>query len=212
MTANAFCPARALAGFIGSNLVELLLSLGYKVRVLDNLSTGNPRYLDRTNNMLEFMYGDITQLEDCRQAVKGVSGVFHLAAMSKVLPSMGDVTMARFCVENNVLGTFNVLQASLDEGVKKVVYAASSTAYGNTPVPNVETVLPDLQTPYAASKYMGEVLMDQFDRVFNLPTLCLRFFMVYGKRQPSEGAYAIVTGRFVDMVKRVSKQVAQRQI
>jgi len=151
------------------------------------------------------MFGDIRRLEDCQRAMQGgVVGVFHLAAMSKVLPSMKDVSMARFCMDNNVGGTHNVLRAALATGtVKKVVYAASSTAYGANPVPHVETMLPDPQTPYATSKYMGELLMKEFDDVFHLPTLSVRFFMVFGKRQPAEGAYAIVTGRFVDMLKKV---------
>lgn len=192
------------AGFIGSNLVELLLSLGYRVRVMDNLYTGDASYLDRTTPDLEFMYGDVRRLEDCKVAMEGnVTGVFHLAAMSKVLPSMADVGMARFCMDNNVAGTHNVLRAALEAGtVKKVVYAASSTVYGRNPVPHSEGQLQDPQTPYATSKFMGEMLMKEFDDVFHLPTLSIRFFMVFGKRQPAEGPYAIVTGRFVDMLKK----------
>ena len=107
------------------------------------------------------MFGDVRRLEDCTKAMQGgVVGVFHLAAMSKVMPSMKNVGMSQFCMANNVEGTHNVLRAALAAGtVRKVMYAASSTVYGSNPVPHNENLLPSPQTPYATSKYMGELLM-----------------------------------------------------
>ncbi|KNE56849.1 hypothetical protein AMAG_02622 [Allomyces macrogynus ATCC 38327] len=187
------------SGFIGSHLVERLLSLGYKVRILDNLATGYLHNIAHlvTHANVEFVYGDIMDQDTILQAVQGVDYVYHLAAMSKVAPSMKDPAMARFCLDTNVGGTVNVLNASRIAGVKKVVYAASSTYYGNGKVPMNEVDPPNLLTPYSATKYEGEIQMDLYDRIFNLPTIAVRFFMVYGPRQPTTGAYAIVTGVFL---------------
>ncbi|KNE61598.1 hypothetical protein AMAG_06411 [Allomyces macrogynus ATCC 38327] len=187
------------SGFIGSHLVEKLLALGYKVRILDNLATGYLHNIAHlvTHANVEFVYGDIMDQDTILQAVQGVDYVYHLAAMSKVAPSMKDPAMARFCLDTNVGGTVNVLNASRIAGVKKVVYAASSTYYGNGKVPMNEVDPPNLLTPYSATKYEGEIQMDLYDRIFNLPTIAVRFFMVYGPRQPTTGAYAIVTGVFL---------------
>lgn len=190
------------AGFIGSNLVDRLLELGYTVRILDNLYTGFLRNVPLHKEGVEFVLGDILDPAVLAQAVEDVDYVFHLAAMSKVVPSVKDPDMARFCLESNALGTWNVLNATRSvnggdgKGIKKVVYAASSTYYGNMPSPQREDVAPDFLTPYAASKYEGELQMQMFDRLFQVPTISTRFFMVYGPRQPSTGAYAIVTGVF----------------
>jgi nucleoside-diphosphate-sugar epimerase len=183
-------------GFIGSNLADRLLQLGYRVRILDNLYTGFIRNVPLHKKDLEFIYGDILDSEVLKEAVQDVEYIFHLAAMSKVLPSMKDPEMARFCTENNALGTWNVLNATRGNKVKKVVYAGSSTYYGNRPIPHQEDMAPDFLTPYAASKYEGEMQMQIFDKVFDVPTIVNRFFMVYGPRQPTSGAYAIVTGVF----------------
>lgn len=190
-------------GFIGSNLVDRLLELGYTVRILDNLYTGFLRNVPLDKEGVEFILGDILDPAVLAKAVDGIDYVYHLAAMSKVVPSLKDPAMARFCVETNALGTWNVLNATRaviedkdGKGVKKVVYAASSTYYGNVPPPHREDLAPDFITPYAASKYEGELQMQMFDRLFNVPTISTRFFMVYGPRQPSTGAYAIVTGVF----------------
>jgi len=194
------------AGFIGSHLVELLLNLGYRVRILDNLSTGSLSNLDHVRHdpkwakKLEIPeIADITVAEQIEPLMEGVREVYHLAAESKVLPSMRDPEMAEKCIETNVMGTHRVLYSAMNHKVRKVMYAASSTFYGNNPVPQVETMHPDLLTPYAMSKYEGELVMEMFDRVYKLPTLSLRFFMVYGERQPKVGAYAVVTGAFVRM-------------
>ena len=183
------------AGFIGSTLAELLLSLGFRVRVLDNLSTGDRSYVPEG---AEFVEGDVRDYEAVESAVSGgVAVVFHLAAMSKVEPSLGDPKMIRFCLDNNVLGTDNVLRASLTAKVSKVVYAASSTYYGNQPTPFAETLEYAVSSPYAQTKREGEMLAKLYDELHGLPTVSLRLFMVYGERQPTEGAYSIVTGTFL---------------
>jgi nucleoside-diphosphate-sugar epimerase len=191
------------AGFIGSNLVDRLLKLGYKVKILDNLYTGFIRNVPLQNKNVEFIFGDILNKDILKDALEGVEFVYHLAAMSKVVPSLKSPEMARFCTESNALGSWNVLDAVREQGhVKKVIYAASSTYYGNKPAPHREDMAADFLTPYAASKYEGELQMQMFDRLFQVPTISTRFFMVYGPRQPSTGAYAIVTGVF-------AKQAAQ---
>jgi len=190
------------SGFIGSHLVTQLLELGYRVRIFDNLETGNLLYLNLRHPRLEFHYGDILDMPAVRRAMQGVVGVFHLAAASKVLPSLKSPKMATFNIERNAVGTSNVLEAANETKiVKKVVYAASSTYYGNQPVPFQEEDAFQPTSPYASSKYMGELQMVTNDRLYNIPTLSLRFFMVYGPRNPSQGAYAIVTGKFIGRLK-----------
>ena len=204
------------AGFIGSHLADELLRLGYRVRVLDNLSTGKAEYVD---SRVDFIDGDVRDADAVNRAMRpwGAAGtfespqkvaasvqsgdavavVFHLAAMSKVGPSLNDPDMVNFCVENNVVGTENVLRAALRVGtVRKVIYAASSTYYGNQPAPFAETLPMEISSPYAVTKHQGELLMRVYDRVHDLPTVNLRFFMVYGERQPTSGAYAVMTGIF----------------
>jgi len=186
------------SGFIGSHLVTQLLDLGYTVRVFDSLETGNLLYLDLRHPRLEFQYGDILDIDALHRAMVGVRGVFHFAAASKVLPSLKSPKMATFNIERNALGTSNVLEAAnVTKLVTKVVYAASSTYYGNQPVPFAEDDPFRPTSPYAASKYMGELQMLTNDGLYDLPSLSLRFFMVYGPRNPAEGAYAIVTGKFL---------------
>lgn len=184
------------AGFIGSNLVDRLVELGYNIRIFDNLYSGFIRNVPLHQEKVEFILGDIMNSTQLEEAMSGVDFVFHLAAMSKVLPSLSDPEMARFCTESNALGSWNVLNATRSKKVQKVIYAGSSTYYGNKPIPHQEEMAPDLGTPYAASKFEGEMQMRTFDKIFNIPTIINRFFMVYGPRQPTTGAYAIVTGVF----------------
>lgn len=178
------------AGFIGSHIVKKLLKFS-KVVIIDNLTTGS-----NMHEGAEFIHGDVTD-PAVYAKVGQVDGIFHLAAMSKVLPSLGDPNMVDFCTHQNVNGTIQVLKfaASFDPPVK-VVYSASSTYYGNSPVPNTETQLPDCQSPYALSKYVGELYCGLFSRLFNVPTVRLRYFMVFGPGEPSTGAYAVVSGIF----------------
>lgn len=187
------------SGFIGSHLVEFLLDKGYTVHVLDNLETGNLLYLGLDHPRLRFFRGDIMDTHALRNAMVGVSGVFHLGAASKVLPSLKDPAMGTFNVEQNAVGTSKVLEiANETKLVRKFVYAASSTYYGNQPVPFGETDPFVPTSPYAASKYMGELAALTHDGLYGMHTLSLRFFMVYGPRNPGQGAYAIVTGKFID--------------
>ena len=218
------------AGFIGSHLADELLRLGYRVRVLDNLSTGKAEYVD---SRVDFIDGDVRDADACERAMRrwgaavtdsthhpatgdpatdpsaandekaAVAVVFHLAAMSKVGPSLHDPDMVKFCVENNVVGTENVLRAALRaRTVRKVVYAASSTYYGNQPTPFAESLPMKISSPYAVTKHQGELLMRVYDEVHGLPTVNLRFFMVYGDRQPESGPYAVMTGIFLSQRER----------
>lgn len=184
------------AGFIGSHLVERLHALGHKVRVLDNLSQGRREWVRPS---AEFMEGTITDLELCRRACEGVAGVFHLAAMSKVAPS---IDKFEFCTEQNIIGTQNLLIAARDAKVRKVVYSGSSTYYGNGAPPQAESALPNCLNPYATSKYVGEQFCEIFTRLYKLPTVTLRYFNVYGARQPGVGAYALVLGIFLEQHRR----------
>jgi nucleoside-diphosphate-sugar epimerase len=184
------------AGFIGSHLTERLVALGHRVRVLDNLTQGRREWVPAA---AEFIEGDITDLALCRRASEGVAGVFHLAAMSKVAPS---IDRFEFCTEQNIIGTQNVLLAARDAGVRKVVYSGSSTYYGNGAAPQAETALPNCLNPYAVSKYVGEQFCEIFTRLYRLPTVTLRYFNVYGARQPAVGAYALVLGIFLDQWRR----------
>jgi nucleoside-diphosphate-sugar epimerase len=184
------------AGFIGSHLVERLLELRYKVRVLDNLTQGRREWV---HPACEFVEGDIANLSLCRRACEEVSGVFHLAAMSKVAPS---IDQFEFCTEQNIIGTQNLLIAARDAKVRKVVYSGSSTYYGNSAPPQAETALPNCLNPYAISKYVGEQFCEVFTRLYKLPTITLRYFNVYGARQPSVGAYALVLGIFLAQQQR----------
>jgi UDP-glucose 4-epimerase len=184
------------AGFIGSHLVERLHALGHKVRVLDNLSQGRIEWVHPST---EFIEGDISQLSVCRRACEGVAGVFHLAAMSKVAPS---IDKFEFCTEQNIIGTQNMLIAARDAKVRKLVYSGSSTYYGNSPPPQAESALPNCLNPYAVSKYVGEQFCEIFTRLYRLPTVTLRYFNVYGSRQPAVGTYALVLGIFLDQWRR----------
>lgn len=188
------------AGFIGSHLCEALLERGYWLRVLDNLSLGRREWIPK-HDQLEFIEGDIRDPEVCRQAVGGTEGVFHLAAMSKVAPSLSSSAMVQYCLDHNVSGTVNILEAAKEAKVGKVVYSASSTVYGNNPVPHKETALPDCRTPYALSKYMGEQCCLLYDSLFDLPVISLRLFQVYGPRQPAAGEYAVVAGIFLEQAR-----------
>jgi len=184
------------AGFIGSHLAERLHQSGHRVRVLDNLSQGRREWVPPST---EFIEGDLTNPAMCQRACEGISGVFHLAAMSKVAPSLDKF---EFCTEQNIIGTQNLLIAAREAGVRKVVYSGSSTYYGNGAPPQAETALPNCLNPYAVSKYVGEQFCEVFTRLYGLPTVSLRYFNVYGPRQPSVGAYALVLGIFLDQHRR----------
>lgn len=184
------------AGFIGSYMTEFLLSLGHQVRVLDNVSQGRREWVPEE---AEFLEGDIAVAGVVQRVIEGVDGVFHMAAMSKVAPSIERI---EFCTEQNVLGTQNLLVACRQAKIKKLVYSGSSTYYGSQAPPHHENLLPNCLTPYALSKYVGEQYCGLFTRLYGLPTVSLRYFNVYGHRQPREGAYALVMGIFLDQFKK----------
>lgn len=179
------------AGFIGSHLVERLLARGYRVRVLDNLSFGRR---DWVPSAAEFVEGDVRQLDTCRASCEGVAAVFHAAAMSRAGPSIDAIDT---CTQQNIVGTQNMLIAARDAKVRKFVYSGSSTFYGNSPAPHVEDATGEFLNFYSLSKHVGEQYCLMFDRLFGLPVVVLRYFNVYGPRQPEVGAYALVLGIFL---------------
>ena len=184
------------AGFIGSNLVDELVRLGHKVVVVDNLSLGKKEHL---NPKAKFYNRDIRDYEAIKPLFKGVDCVFHLAAQPRIQPSIINPAES---FSNNVLGTFNVFLAARDNKVKKLVYSASSSAYGDQKtLPLVESMNPNCKNPYALFKYMGEEMAHLFFTLYGLPVVCLRYFNVYGERQSLSGAYATVVGIFLKQKK-----------
>lgn len=182
------------AGFIGSHLVEHLLAGGARVRVLDNFSTGRRENLAPFLDRIELLEGDITDLETCRAAAEGIDAVFHQAALPSVPRSIEDPVRSH---EVNATGTLNVLVAARDSGVKRVVYASSSSAYGDTPtLPKREDQTPSPRSPYAVAKLTGEQYCRSFPGVFDLEAVALRYFNVFGPRQDPASAYAAVIPLF----------------
>ena len=179
-------------GFIGSHMVELLLSKGHDVTVIDDCSAPQNTEFYKFDNV-NYVSGDILD-EATHDLYKGIDYVFHFAARSRIQPSLVD---PRHTVENNVLGTQSVLQAARKHGVKKVVYSGSSSYYGaaNMP-PHVETMSSDCLNPYSLSKFQGEQLCKMYSHLWGLSTIVLRYFNVYGPREPLRGVYAPVVGIF----------------
>jgi len=196
------------AGFIGSHLVEELIRRGNQVIVLDDLSTGKlenikhlieqPGHPERFRNTPQFIRGSVTDLPLLRKVFQGIDYVFHQAAIPSVPRS---VENPRATHEANITGTLNVLLASRDNGVKKVIYASSSSVYGDTPtLPKTEDMPPDPQSPYAITKLAGEYYCQVFHHLYGLPTVCLRYFNVYGPRQDPTSQYAAVIPIFIRRV------------
>ena len=183
------------AGFIGSHIAEALVKRGDRVRVLDNLSTGKRENMAHIAGEIEFIEGDIRDYDITRRAMEGVNIVFHEAAIPSVPRSVKD---PQFNHENNVNGTFNVLMAARDAGVKRVVFAASSSAYGETEVlPKQEEMLPSPLSPYAVAKLVGEFYCQVFTRAYGLETVSLRYFNVFGPRQDPSSPYSGVISKFI---------------
>lgn len=185
------------AGFIGSNLCEAILNLGYKVRCLDDLSTGKQENVDLflDNSNYEFIKGDIKDLETCMKACEGVDYVLNQAAWGSVPRS---IEMPLFYCMNNIMGTLNMLEAARRNGVKKFVYASSSSVYGDEPVlPKKEGREGNLLSPYAVSKRADEEWAKQYTRHYGLDTYGLRYFNVFGRRQDPNGVYAAVIPKFI---------------
>jgi UDP-glucose 4-epimerase len=182
------------AGFIGSHIVDRLIKLGHEVIVLDNLSTGRKENL---NSQAKFVECDISDYESIATYFSGVEAVFHLAALARIQPSIRDPLLAN---KSNITGTVNVLWAAKNAGVKKVIYSASSSVYGDQPAENYplkETCEARPGSPYSLQKYVGELYCRLFSQLYGLPTVILRYFNVYGPRQITEGAYATVIGIFL---------------
>ena len=186
------------AGFIGSNLVDKLIDMGVEVHIIDDLSTGKK---ENVNPKAKLCVVDIMKphnaecLVDC---MKGADTVFLLAAKARVQPSIENPVEYE---TNNTIGTLNVLKCASDAGVRRVVYSASSSAYGNTEkLPSKESDPINPLSPYGAQKYYGEVMCKMFSEVYGLETVSLRYFNIYGERQNVGGAYAMVIGIFVDQL------------
>lgn len=185
------------AGFIGSNLSEKLLELGAIVTVLDNFATGHRHNIEPflSNKNFTLIEGDIRDLETCRKACKGQEFVLHQAALGSVPRSINDPITSN---DVNVGGFLNMLVAARDAGVKRLVYAASSSTYGDSKsLPKVEDVIGKPLSPYAITKYVNELYADVFKRTYNFDTIGLRYFNVFGRRQDPNGAYAAVIPKFV---------------
>lgn len=185
------------AGFIGSNLCEAILDMGYRVRGLDDLSTGFQKNVDMflDNPNYEFIKGDIKDLDTCMKACEGVDYVLNQAAWGSVPRS---IEMPLFYCVNNIMGTLNMMEAARQNGVKKFVYASSSSVYGDEPVlPKKEGREGNLLSPYALTKMCDEEWGKQYTRHYGLDTYGLRYFNVFGRRQNPDGAYAAVIPKFL---------------
>jgi nucleoside-diphosphate-sugar epimerase len=184
------------AGFIGSNLADELIAQGAKVTIIDNFVTGFSENLDEIKGDFEFVEGDINDAGLLAKILPGVDCIFHQAALPSVPRSVENPLETH---EACVNGTFNLLNAARSSGVRRVVYAASSSAYGDQPtLPKVETMRPEPLSPYAAAKLVGEYYCQVFNNVYGLETLCLRYFNVFGPRQNPSSAYSGVISRFID--------------
>ena len=187
------------AGFIGSNLCEHLLGAGHEVRCLDNFATGKPEnvipLLERWPERFKLQVGDIRNMEDCRKAVEGMEYVLHEAALGSVPRSVKDPVTTNAV---NIGGFLNMIVAARDAGVKRFVFAASSSTYGDSKsLPKVEEVIGKPLSPYAITKYVDELYADVFARTYGFEYIGLRYFNVFGRRQDPNGAYAAVIPLFV---------------
>ena len=183
-------------GFVGSHLVEALVQKGDRVRVFDNCSTGKVENIAHLRNQIEFIDGDLRELDAVQQAVANVDYVFHQGARPSVARSVADPILSN---NININGTLNILVAARDAGVKRVVYAASSSAYGNIPtLPRSETLSPQPASPYAITKYVGECYCRVFTQVFGLETVALRYFNIFGPRQNPTSQYSAVIPKFIN--------------
>ncbi len=188
------------AGFIGSNLCEAILNMGYKVRCLDDLSTGKKENVDifQNNPNYEFIKGDIKDFDTCMKACKDVDYVLNQAAWGSVPRS---IEMPLFYCVNNIQGTLNMMEAARQNGVKKFVYASSSSVYGDEPnLPKTEGREGNLLSPYALTKRCDEEWAKQYTMHYGLPTIGMRYFNVFGRRQTPDGAYAAVIPKFIKML------------
>jgi len=188
------------AGFIGSHLVDALIEKGFDVHVIDNLSCGHIEYVNKGAVLHKL---DIRDLESIKPVVKGVKYVFHLAALPRVQFSIQNPSETN---DVNVIGTLNVLIASKEGGVEKVIYSSSGSVYGDqSTMPLVESMVADPISPYALHKYIGELYCRLWSRVYQLPTVSLRYFNVYGSRLDPNGEHALLIGKFIKQKKEGKK-------
>lgn len=188
------------AGFIGSNLCEAITDMGYVVRCLDNLSTGKKENVDRLKDReaYTFMEGDIRDLDTCMKACEGVDFCLHQAAWGSVPRS---IEMPLFYEEVNIRGTLNMMEAARQQGIKKFVYASSSSVYGDHPVlPKVEGQEGNLLSPYALTKRVDEEYGKLYKKLYGLDTYGMRYFNVFGRHQDPDGAYAAVIPKFIKLL------------
>jgi len=189
------------AGFIGSNLCEKLLEIGAKVRCLDNFSTGHKENISSflNHNNFKFIEGDIRNIEVCQYACQNVDYVLHQAALGSVPRSINDPILTN---EVNINGFLNMLVASKDNRIKRFIYAASSSTYGDSEeLPKVESHIGKPLSPYAITKYVNELYADIFKTTYDLDSIGLRYFNVFGRRQDPNGAYAAVIPKFINLLK-----------
>ena len=186
------------AGFIGSNIVSKLLNEGFKVRVIDNFSTGKRENIKIFVNDIELIEGDIRSLGTVEKAVKGVDYILHQAALPSVPRSISDPITTH---EINTNGTLNLLDAATKNNIKRFVMASSSSIYGDIPeLPKNENMTPNPLSPYAVSKLAGEHYCMVFNKLYNLPTVCLRYFNVFGPNQDPDSQYSAVIPKFIKAI------------
>jgi UDP-glucose 4-epimerase len=187
-----------IAGFIGSSIARALVAEGAHVRGIDNLSSGSPANLEEIRKKVDFRHADVLDNDEVRAAMKGVDYVFHEAAIPSVPKSVNDPVGTN---GPNLTGTLNVLEAARQAGVKRLLYAASSAAYGDNPtLPKTEAMLPEPISPYAVQKVAGEHYLASYYRVYGLETVSLRYFNVFGPRQDPSSQYSGVLARFISLM------------
>ena len=193
------CVVTGGAGFIGSNLVDSLISQNHEVHIIDNFISGKKENCNESAKYHDINIADEKNLSIIEKVIDGCDTVFHCAALARVQPSIFNPIKYEI---NNTIGIMNMLKCSVDMRVRRFVYSASSSAYGSTKkLPSKETDKPNPISPYANQKYYGELCCKMFSRVYNIETVSLRYFNVYGERQNLGGAYATVVGIFLDHCK-----------
>ena len=187
-----------IAGFIGSSIARALVAEGATVRGIDNLSSGSPANLEEISKQIDFRHADVLDNDAVRAAMKDVEYVFHEAAIPSVPKSVNDPVGTN---GPNLTGTLNVLEAARQAGVKRLLYAASSAAYGDDPaLPKAEAMLPSPISPYAVQKVAGEHYLASYYRVYGLETVSLRYFNIFGPRQDPSSQYSGVLARFISLM------------
>ena len=192
------CVVTGGAGFIGSNLVDMLLTDGHNVIVIDNFSSGKKENCNKNAVYYDVDLSDTEKKSTITDILQSTKVIFHCAALARVQPSIIDPMKYEV---NNTLSTVNILKAAVDAGVRRVVYSSSSSVYGPTEkLPSKENDVPNPISPYAIQKYYGELCCKMFSKIYSIETVCLRYFNVFGERQNLGGAYATVVGIFIDQL------------